>query len=55
VQVLAEKLVAGFQAAVLRADSADDLVRWLKDHGYAFSPEVQAWAQPYVQAETRAR
>jgi hypothetical protein len=50
VRVLDEKLVAGFQATVLEAKSADALVDWLKHHGYAFSPEVQAWAKPYVAA-----
>jgi hypothetical protein len=50
VRVLEEKLVAGFNAAVLEAKSADALVGWLKEHGYAFSPEVQAWAKPYVDA-----
>jgi len=49
VQVLAEKEVAGFKATVLEAKSARDLVGWLKDHGYAFSPEVEAWAKPYVE------
>lgn len=48
VTVLEEKTVAGFQASVLDAKSAKDLVAWLKDHGYAFSPEVEAWAKPYV-------
>jgi len=50
VQVLEEKLVAGFQAAVLQADSANALVNWLKENGYAFSPQVEAWAKPYVDA-----
>jgi hypothetical protein len=50
VKVLAEKLVAGLQAVVLEAQSANALVGWLKDHGYAFSPEVEAWAKPYVEA-----
>jgi hypothetical protein len=50
VRVLEEKLVAGFHAVVLEARSADALVGWLKDHGYAFSPEVEAWAKPYVEA-----
>jgi hypothetical protein len=48
VRVLDEKLVAGFKAVVLEADSADALVDWLKDHRYAYSPEVAAWAKPYV-------
>jgi hypothetical protein len=51
VRVLDEKLVAGFKASVLEADSAEVLVKWLKENGYAFSPEVQAWAKPYVDAK----
>ncbi|MBI1833024.1 MAG: DUF2330 domain-containing protein, partial [Planctomycetes bacterium] len=48
VKVLEEKVVAGFQAAVLEADSSAALVKWLKDNGYAFSPEIEAWAKPYI-------
>lgn len=48
VAVLAEKRVAGFDAQVLEATSAEALVQWLQEHGYAFSPEVEAWAEPYV-------
>lgn len=48
VKVLEEKEVAGFKAVVLEAKSADALVDWLKQHGYAYSPAVQAWAKPYV-------
>lgn len=47
--VLDEKLVAGFNAVVLEASSADALVKWLKEHGYAYSPEIEAWAKPYVE------
>jgi hypothetical protein len=50
VRVLEEKMVAGFAAAVLEADSATALITWLKDHGYAFSPQIEAWAKPYVDA-----
>jgi hypothetical protein len=50
VRVLDEKLVAGFKATVLEASSAKALVRWLADNGYAFSPEAEAWARPYVEA-----
>jgi hypothetical protein len=50
VQVLEEKRVAGFDAVVLAADSADDLITWLKEHDYEFSPEAEAWAKPYVEA-----
>jgi hypothetical protein len=50
VEVLEQKRVAGFDAAVLAADSADDLINWLKVHDYEFSPEAEAWAKPYVEA-----
>lgn len=48
VKVLQDKLVAGFHASVLEAKSATALVGWLKENGYAFSPEIEAWAKPYV-------
>jgi hypothetical protein len=51
VRVLEEKRVAGFNATVLEATSATALVDWLKSNGYAFSPEVEAWAKPYVEAD----
>jgi hypothetical protein len=50
VRVLEERLVAGFHAVVLEADTDDALVKWLKENGYAFSADVQAWAKPYVTA-----
>ena len=50
VNVIEEKLVAGFNAVVLEARSAEALVDWLKEKGYANSPEIQAWAKPYVEA-----
>lgn len=49
VTVLAEKTVAGFDAKVLEATSAKALVDWLNQNGYEFSPEVEAWAKPYVE------
>ena len=48
VQVLAEKEVAGYKAAVLKAGVAGDLVTWLRDNGYANSPAMEAWAKPYI-------
>lgn len=48
IRVLAEKEVAGFHAVVLEAKSSDALVDWLKENGYAFSPEIAAWAKPYI-------
>lgn len=50
VTVLEEKMVAGFKAVVLEATSATALVTWLKEHGYAYSPEIEAWAKPYIDA-----
>ncbi|MFT3881958.1 MAG: DUF2330 domain-containing protein [Gemmatales bacterium] len=46
--VLQEKQVAGFQAVVLEAKSSSALTTWLKDHGYAYTTELAAWAQPYI-------
>jgi hypothetical protein len=48
--VLEQKRVAGFDAVVLQANSSAALVDWLRKNGYAYSPEVQAWAKPYVEA-----
>lgn len=51
VNVLEQKIVAGFKAVVLEAGSADALVKWLKDNDYAYSPQIEAWAKPYVEAK----
>jgi hypothetical protein len=48
VRVLSEQEVAGFHAVVLEAKSSDALVDWLKANGYAYSPEIAAWAKPYI-------
>ena len=48
VRVIEEKRVAGFDATVLTARSGDDLVAWLKEHGYSYSPAVAEWAKPYL-------
>ncbi len=49
VKVLQDKLVAGFHAVVLETKSSAALVKWLQEHAYAYSPEVEAWAKPYVE------
>jgi hypothetical protein len=49
VRVLDEKQVAGFDAVVLEADSATALIDWLRENGFAYSPEIEAWAKPYVE------
>lgn len=51
VRVVEQKQVAGFDAAVLEADSADALVQWLEKHDYSYSPAVRDWAKPYVEAK----
>jgi hypothetical protein len=48
VAVLEEKTVAGFHAVVLETRSSQALVEWLRDHDYSYSPEIRAWAEPYV-------
>lgn len=50
VRVLEEKRVAGHDAVVLEADNADALSKWLKEHGYEFSPALTEWVNPYVTA-----
>jgi hypothetical protein len=48
VEVLEQKRVAGYDATVLKADSGESLVEWLKQNGYDYSPAVAAWAKPYI-------
>src|SRR5262245_25321896 len=50
VQVFAEQRVAGFDAAVLKANDAKALNAWLDKHGYASRPELTAWLDVYVKA-----
>ncbi len=49
VTVLEEKRVAGYDAAVLEADSASALATWLSDHGYEKRPALEEWLVPYVE------
>ena len=48
VRVIEQKTVAGFQTVVLAADSGKALVAWLREHGYAYTPEAAVWAEPYL-------
>ncbi len=50
VDVLAEKHVAGYNAAVLAANDATALGDWLREHGYDFPPELVDWAGVYARA-----
>jgi hypothetical protein len=49
VRVLKEFEGSTYKAKVLEASSADALQQWLKENGYAYSPEVRDWAKPYVE------
>ncbi|NUQ77739.1 MAG: DUF2330 domain-containing protein [Polyangiaceae bacterium] len=48
VRVLETKRVAGYDAAVLQADSATALAEWLQSNGYASRPALSEWLAPYV-------
>ena len=47
VKVLEQKLVAGFNAAVLETKSAAALVKWLKENGYTFRAVIFQPASTY--------
>lgn len=48
VRVIEEKTVAGYETVVLAADSGKGLIAWLNAHGYAYTKEAAAWAEPYL-------
>lgn len=48
VRVLSAKSVSGYDATVLEADNAEALLHWLQEHGYAASPSLLQWVQPYI-------
>lgn len=50
VEVLEQRVVAGMEASVLRANEAGVLDRWLTEHGYPSGPSVTAYFAPYVTA-----
>ena len=49
VEVLSTQKVAGYDAAVLDATDAKALGAWLETNGYASTPDLAAWLEPYVQ------
>jgi hypothetical protein len=48
VDILEQKTLAGYDATVLRAESASALAEWLRQNGYDFRPAVAQWLAPYV-------
>ena len=50
VTVLARQHVAGYDAAVLKADEAKALQNWLEKHGYDARPQLTDWLEPYIKA-----
>jgi hypothetical protein len=50
VQVLDRQHVAGYNAAVLKADDAKALREWLEKHGYDARPQLTEWLEPYIKA-----
>jgi len=51
VEVVAKAKVAGYDAAVLKANDAGALDGWLKDNGYHSSPELRDWFKPYIEKQ----
>ena len=51
VRVLEIVTVAGLDAAVLAANDAKALNKWLQDHGYSSGAELAEWFKPYIAAK----
>src|ERR1043166_3045701 len=51
VEVLSSQKVAGYDAVVLAATDATALQKWLADHGYASTPDLTEWLDPYGQRQ----
>ena len=48
VQVLSTQKVGGYEAAILDATDAAALREWLGYHGYAATPDLEAWLDAYI-------
>lgn len=48
VEVLQTAKVAGYDAVVLDASDPKALVDWLQQHGYATTPQLEAWLDAYI-------
>ena len=49
VEVLEERELSGYKAAVLRANDAGALQKWLGSNGYRADAKLQSWIQHYVE------
>jgi hypothetical protein len=49
VQVISEQDVADYHATILSADNVTSLGQWLKDNGYAWNKDDEAWLKLYVE------
>jgi hypothetical protein len=48
VELIQQTQVAGYDASVLRADDAEALLTWLKDHDYEVRPALSDWLKIYT-------
>ena len=48
VAVIDEVQVAGYDAAILKADDPGELLKWLEEHKYAARPALQEWLEEYT-------
>lgn len=48
VRVLGVEHVSGYEAAILQADDAEALRKWLDEHGYEARPALTSWLAAYV-------
>ena len=51
VEVISEQDVANYHATVLAADDSASLSQWLKENGYAWNKDDDAWLAPYLAAK----
>ncbi len=51
VKIISEQEVAGYHAVILAANDSPALARWLKENGYGWTAELEAWLSPYVTAK----
>ncbi|RYX82247.1 DUF2330 domain-containing protein [bacterium] len=50
VEVIEQKRIGDYDAAVLKASDAPALLKWLREHRYTISPDTRDWLSPYIKA-----